>query len=70
LSITVAQAGRIGGLKLLQTRGREHFVWIGRKGQKVMRQKYPGMATKRGTLGGRPKKRTLSEIVGEKSKYK
>ena len=68
MSMTVAQAGKIGGLKLLQARGRDHFARIGRKGQKVMRQKYAGMATKWGALGGRPKKHALCEIVGEKSK--
>jgi len=68
LSMTVAQAGRIGGLKLLQTRGRDHFAAIGRKGQKVMRQKHIGMATKWGALGGRPKKLALCEVVGEKGK--
>lgn len=68
MSMTVAQAGKRGGLNLLQTRGRKHFVVIGRKGQAAMRRKYHGMATEWGKLGGRPKKLTLGEIVGEKSK--
>lgn len=68
MSLTVAQAGKRGGLKLVQTRGRNHFVLIGRKGQAAMRRKYPNMATEWGRLGGRPKKLTLVEIMGEKSK--
>jgi hypothetical protein len=68
MSLTVAEAGKLGGLKLLEIRGRNHFVVIGRKGQEAMRQKYPCMATEWGKLGGRPKKLTLIEIVGEKGK--
>jgi general stress protein YciG len=68
MSLTVAEAGKRGGLKLLETRGRNHYVVIGRKGQEAMCQKYPGMASEWGRKGGRPKKLTLGEIVGEKSK--
>jgi len=68
MSLTVAEAGKLGGLKSLETRGRNHFVVIGRKGQEAMRQKYPDMASEWGKKGGRPKKLTLGEIVGEKSK--
>ena len=63
--MTVAEAGKHGGLKLLETRGCNYFVVIGRKGQAVMRQKHPGMASRWGKLGGRPKKPTLQEIMGE-----
>ena len=66
--MTVVEAGKRGGLKLLETRGRNYFVVLGRKGQAVMRQKYPGMASRWGKLGGRPRKPTLDSIVGEKSK--
>ncbi len=68
MSLTVAQAGKRGGLKLLQTRGRNYFAVIGRKGQEAMRQKYPDMASEWGKLGGRPRKLPLGQIVGEKSK--
>jgi general stress protein YciG len=68
MSISVTEAGRKGGLAVLCSRGRSFYSEIGKKGQAVMRQKYPGMAAKWGTLGGRPKKLTLCEIVGEKSK--
>jgi hypothetical protein len=66
--LTVAEAGKRGGLKLLKTRGRNHFVVIGKKGQAAMRRKYPHMASEWGKLGGRPKKLTLREIMGEKGK--
>lgn len=62
MSLTVAQAGKRGGLKLLQTRGRTFFVEIGRKGQEAMRQKYPDMASEWGKLGGRPKKSSLDDM--------
>jgi hypothetical protein len=66
--LTVQEAGRLGGLKILGDRGRAHFVEIGRRGQRRMRRKYPGMAAKWGKLGGRPKKPNLDEIVGEAKK--
>jgi len=68
MSLTVAEAGKRGGLKLLETRGRNYFVAIGKKGQAIMRQKYPSMANRWGKLGGRPRKPTLDSIMGEKSK--
>lgn len=68
MSLTVSEAGRHGGLKLLQTRGRAHFRVIGRRGQQAMRRKYPDMASAWGRLGGRPKKPTLDDIMGENGK--
>ena len=62
---TVQEAGRLGGLRLLGDRGMEYFAEIGRRGQRAMRQKYPGMAAQWGKLGGRPKKPNLDEIMGE-----
>jgi len=56
LGMTVNEAGRKGGLAVLQTKGRQHFVEIGKKGQEVTRQKYPGMASEWGRKGGRPRK--------------
>jgi hypothetical protein len=53
---------------MLRNRGREFFIEIGTKGQAIMRQKYPNMASEWGKLGGRPKKLTLNQIVGEKGK--
>jgi len=68
MSISVAEAGRKGGLTVLNRRGRAFYSEIGKKGQQAMRQKYPNMAFEWGKLGGRPKKLTLNQIVGEKGK--
>ena len=65
MSITVSEAGRKGGLKVLRKRGKEYFSQIGRKGQAAMRRKHPGMASYWGKQGGRPRKPTLAEIAGE-----
>lgn len=65
--LTVRQAGRRGGLAVLKNRGRQFFIEIGTKGQVVMRQKYPNMASEWGKLGGRPKKLPLGQIVGGKA---
>jgi len=56
---TVQEAGKKGGLTTLSLKGREFYSTIGRKGQKSLRSKYPGMASIWGKLGGRPKKLTL-----------
>jgi general stress protein YciG len=68
MTLTVVEAGRQGGLKVLRTHGRDFFIRIGRKGQGAMRAKYPDMAKQWGKLGGRPKKLTLNQIMGEKGK--
>ena len=65
--ITVAEAGRKGGLAVLQKHGRGHFAEIGRKGQIATRQRYPGKAHEWGKMGGRPRKLPLNEM-GEESK--
>jgi len=57
--ITVAEAGRKGGLSLLSRRGTKHFAEIGRKGQEVMKKRYPGMASTWGKKGGRPRKNNV-----------
>ncbi|MFC1952783.1 hypothetical protein ACFLWR_01455 [Chloroflexota bacterium] len=53
---SVVEAGRIGGLTVLRTHGPEFYSKIGKKGQIAMRKKYPGMASKWGKRGGRPRK--------------
>jgi hypothetical protein len=58
-SITVAEAGRKGGLASFRNRGRGFFVQIGQKGQEVMRKRYPGMASYWGKKGGRPRKKVI-----------
>jgi general stress protein YciG len=68
MSITVNEAGRRGGLSLLQKRGPEFYAQIGRKGQKSMRAKYPNMAVEWGKQGGRPRKPTVYNNTGQESK--
>ncbi|RLC65219.1 MAG: hypothetical protein DRI01_01615 [Chloroflexi bacterium] len=68
MGITVTEAGRKGGLTVLSRRGQSFYSEIGKKGQTVMRRKYPDMAREWGKRGGRPKKVTLDEILGEKGK--
>lgn len=54
--MTINEVGRLGGLTVLAQRGRDYFSEIGRKGQQVMRKRYPGMASVWGKRGGRPRK--------------
>ena len=62
--MTVKQAGRRGGLVVLSNYGRGHFSEIGRKGQKSLRDQYPGMASAWGKRGGRPRKNNLIDMGG------
>ena len=62
MSISVAEAGRRGGLSLLRQRGREYYSQIGQKGQKATREKFPNMAREWGRRGGRPKKTNLDDL--------
>ena len=57
--ITASEAGRKGGLALLGKRGRKHFAEIGKKGQEVMKKRFPGMASEWGKKGGRPRKKGI-----------
>ena len=68
MNITVNEAGRRGGLILAKNRGRQYFVEIGKKGQQAMRARYPNMSREWGKLGGRPKKPTLKQFMGDESK--
>ena len=62
MSITVAEAGKKGGLTVLRKLGRDFYVGIRQKGQKSMSRKYPNMAQEWGRLGGRPKKNSLDDM--------
>lgn len=53
------EAGRKGGLALLSKRGKKHFAEIGKKGQEVIKKRYPGMASTWGKKGGRPRKNNV-----------
>ena len=68
MAVTVNEAGRKGGLTVLRNRGSTFYSRIGRIGQVVMRQRYPGMATVWGKKGGRPRKISLDGRMGEKDK--
>lgn len=65
MTISVVEAGRIGGLTVLRTRGPQFYSKIGRKGQEAMRRKHPDMASEWGKKGGRPRKATLAKNMGE-----
>ncbi len=65
---TVHEAGRKGGMTVLQKHGHIHFKEIGAKGQAAMRKKHPGKASEWGKLGGRPKKLPIDKIMGEDGK--
>lgn len=55
-SITVSEAGRLGGLETLRRHGRQHFAVAGRRGQEVIAHRYSTDDRRRwGRLGGRPK---------------
>ncbi len=56
--LSVTTAGRRGGLAVLRKHGKEFYSSIGKKGQKAMREKYPGMASEWGERGGRPRKKS------------
>lgn len=65
-SITVSDAGRLGGLETLRRHGRQHFAAAGRRGQEVVAHYYTAEDRRRwGSLGGRPKKPRLADM-GEK----
>lgn len=68
MSITVNEAGHRGGLSVFRARGCQFFADIGRKGQRVMRARYPNMASQWGKLGGRPRKPKLEDFTGSGSK--
>lgn len=65
MTISVSEAGKKGGLTVLRTHGPQFYSKIGKKGQKAMREKYPGMAAKWGQKGGRPRKVPLAKNMGE-----
>lgn len=61
--ISVAVAGRLGGIETLTRHGRKHFVAAGKLGQKVLAQRYTCDDRRRwGRIGGRPRRNTLAEM--------
>lgn len=57
-SITVSEAGRLGGLETLRRHGRQHFVTAGHLGQQVIAQYYTTEDRRYwGAMGGRPRRK-------------
>ena len=48
-----------GAAFLTKFKSGKHFAEIGRKGQEVLRKRYPGMASEWGKKGGRPRKNNI-----------
>jgi general stress protein YciG len=65
-SISVREAGHRGGQITLQNRGVKHFKKIGRKGGQRTAQLYHELLSEFGKMGGRPRRPTLDETMGEK----
>ena len=61
-SVSVAEAGKKGGLTVSAKRGTSWFAQIGSKGQRVLRARHPGMAREWGKKGGRPRKQDLADM--------
>ncbi|TFH47781.1 MAG: hypothetical protein E4G89_07360 [Methanothrix sp.] len=70
MAMDVVEAGRKGGLAVLQRRGRGFFSQIGRSGQRAMREKHPDMAAVWGKRGGRPRKPDLEGAGGGENSSK
>jgi len=66
-ALTVRQAGKMGGLAWSRNHGRGFYVGIGRRGQHVLRSRHPDKAREWGRMGGRPRKLTLEQIMGQAS---
>jgi len=65
--ITVKEAGRRGGRATLESQGREFFSRIGKKGGQRTAELYRGLLKEFGRKGGRPRRPTLDEYMGEEA---
>ena len=66
ITISVADAGRVGGSTTYTKYGREHFQTIGKKGQASLAAKVsPEQRRIWGSMGGRPRKLPVP-VMGEK----
>jgi len=63
--ITVAEAGRRGGRATLENQGVDFFSRIGKKGGKRTAQLYADLLREFGRKGGRPRRPTLDQYMGE-----
>ena len=64
--ITVAEAGRRGGLATLESQGSDFFKRIGRKGGKRTAERYRDIFAEFGRKGGRPQRPMPDESTGER----
>jgi len=67
--ITVAEAGRRGGLRTAE-KGSEFFREIGRKGGQRTAELYRDLMAEFGRRGGRPKRAAFEEDTGEETPQK
>ena len=65
--LTVKQAGQRGGSRTLERHGREFFQAIGKKGGKRTAKLYRELLSDFGKRGGRPRRPTLDEYMGEEA---
>jgi general stress protein YciG len=63
--ISVRQAGQRGGSRTLERHGREFFQAIGRKGGRRTADLYHDLLGEFGKRGGRPRRPSLNEYMGE-----
>lgn len=63
--ITCQEAGRRGGRSTLARRGKDFFREIGAKGGKRQKELYADLLAEFGRLGGRPRRPSLDENMGE-----
>ena len=65
--ISVRQAGQRGGSRTLERHGREFFQAIGKKGGQRTAKLYRELLSDFGKKGGRPRRPTLDEYMGEEA---
>ena len=63
--ISVREAGRRGGIATRDRHGIEFYRQIGARGGESTKKLYAHLFSEFGKKGGRPKRPTLSELVGE-----
>ncbi|MFC2026596.1 stress-induced protein, KGG, repeat-containing protein [Chloroflexota bacterium] len=66
IEISVQEAGRRGGNSTLQRKGIEFYRQIGRKGGKKTAEIYKELFKHFGSMGGRPRRPSLTQNPGEK----
>lgn len=65
--LTVKQAGAKGGRTTLERHGREFYREIGKKGGKQTATLYKDLLSEFGRRGGRPRRPSLDEYMGEEA---